>query len=935
MALISITAGQVLLLRWVAQCSINVDTIGGKRIPLQSRTAFNFYILTNSSKLASLGDLSFRASFGSIFKKTEIVKVIESLTTKAFLMRVNLAESDLKWNFSLEIEVTFPFRLHPALTSWTRVSKVLTSTLQRDGKLPIDLKFIICTRMSPRGHIGYPKAIFASSALLKGYTPFVDKYIVSTGVKAVNLDLDDCESAMWGAYDYDADSDFDEDDGDKDTMDIDAALVPHTTEFNYPNRQLAYDERISSVHPSQGPSSYPPESPPRTVSPSLSMVDTLDPPPEEDIAEPLDRPLSSVLTDYGDQNHEAEVQGVERFGSVWHVNDAAYRTWKTLLAYLYTREISFASLKSNETPRIVTTDACSPKSMYRLAVKANLDGLQELAFENLRSQLTPSNIIAEVFSKFSGQHTKILDMEVKYLVDNFADPLVYPQWQKKMAEVGRGECPHGTEVMNRVILLTLLKGQSTTDVNTKYYLVPNAHGETPGTNHGENSRYKQPIDVSSDTFRSGHYKYLQVFQLYKLPIVFVDLRLRFNLWRTVDNQYATITFVPFQLSSLVQNTPPTFPLMSTTHLTAYNDVLNGELRPANPELIISSESSLWRRFKRGELFEFDCSQRHVKLEGIEFSDVDQMVHLLFCLKSFKRLSITRVKFSTNPDSNSVRYHRGGIEHLCVDSRDCDIARPSLIRILQCLPSLTSLEFFNVVFPPVYTVSYSSDWDTLPLSHRAKPKTLTISTVEPINFRATLTCIHDTLNLQDLRVLQLKVNSSASRDDYNSCRQLFELSELLEGSENLRSLDIRFQLERIRLSLQHPSLFLYPQDCSLVQPTSVCAAFLSHILHIPGGTSSLFPQNPRMRRSLSLFRIRATSTHPDCAPAPTTIDPASFKTLATARRPKPILDLIRHPSRHGQLRKALTPIVAPGRILDAQGEQMGLDYAGVPGNPNRG
>ncbi len=37
----------------------------------------------------------------------------------------------------------------------------------------------------------------------------------------------------------------------------------------------------------------------------------------------------------------------------------------------------------------------------------------------------------------------------------FADPLVCPQWQKKMAEVDRGECPHGTEVMNRVMFLTL------------------------------------------------------------------------------------------------------------------------------------------------------------------------------------------------------------------------------------------------------------------------------------------------------------------------------------------------------------------------------------------------------------------------------------------------------------------------------------------------
>ncbi|KAK0502101.1 hypothetical protein EDD18DRAFT_1346670 [Armillaria luteobubalina] len=265
------------------------------------------------------------------------------------------------------------------------------------------------------GHIGNPKAIFASSTLLEGYTPFVDKYINNTGAKTVSLDLDDCESGTWSAYGYDTDSDFDEDDGDQDTMDIDATLAPHTSDFVYANHQRAYGVSYSSVLPPQTP-------PTMTSSPVLRA---------------------------------------ERFGSVWYINDAAYRTWKALLAYLYTREISFASLKSNGNLRI-TIDACSPKSMYRLAVKANLDGLQELAFENLRSQLTPGNVIAEVFSKFSGQHTKILDMEVKYLVDNFSDPLVYPQWQKKMAEVGRGECPHGTEVMNRVMCLMLLKGQSTT-----------------------------------------------------------------------------------------------------------------------------------------------------------------------------------------------------------------------------------------------------------------------------------------------------------------------------------------------------------------------------------------------------------------------------------------------------------------------------------------
>lgn len=210
------------------------------------------------------------------------------------------------------------------------------------------------------GHIGNPKAIFASSTLLEGYTPFVDKYINNTGAKTVSLDLDDCESGTWSAYGYDTDSDFDEDDGDQDTMDIDATLAPHTSDFVYANHQRAYGVSYSSVLPPQTP-------PTMTSSPVLRA---------------------------------------ERFRSVWYINDAAYRTWKALLAYFYTREISFASLKSNGNLRI-TIDACSPKSMYRLAVKANLDGLQELAFENLRSQLTPGNVIAEVFSKFSGQYVPI------------------------------------------------------------------------------------------------------------------------------------------------------------------------------------------------------------------------------------------------------------------------------------------------------------------------------------------------------------------------------------------------------------------------------------------------------------------------------------------------------------------------------------------------
>ncbi|KAK0452857.1 uncharacterized protein EV420DRAFT_1557065, partial [Desarmillaria tabescens] len=88
------------------------------------------------------------------------------------------------------ISITVPLQPNPALTSSHG-----TSHLHHDGKLPIDLKFIICMRISPRGLRG-PEAIFAGSTFLEGYTLFVDIYI-RTGVKAVNVDFDDCESAIW------------------------------------------------------------------------------------------------------------------------------------------------------------------------------------------------------------------------------------------------------------------------------------------------------------------------------------------------------------------------------------------------------------------------------------------------------------------------------------------------------------------------------------------------------------------------------------------------------------------------------------------------------------------------------------------------------------------------------------------------------------------
>ncbi|KAK0468588.1 hypothetical protein IW261DRAFT_1054264 [Armillaria novae-zelandiae] len=337
-------------------------------------------------------------------------------------------------------------------THWSRILKVMKSTLDNDGKLPIDLKFMVRTRMSPRRRIGQPKAIFASSVLLEGYTAYLDKYI-NTDTSLVDLDSDGHKDTEWDAYDYDGDSDFDFDDGDDDndadTEDLDAAMSA-TTDFDFEAFEPDSSDPPPLSTPTDWPSMITPGSPsqvfPLVVDTALLIGGS--------VSESSAGPSASRR----DDSRRMDAQRPVRLGTICHVKDTAYTTWKAFLAYLYTQEISFAPLMSSGTRRTTTNkDACSPKSMYRLAVKAGLDSLKDLAFENICSQLTPRNIVDEVFSKFTHRYSELLDIEVQYLVANFTDPVVYPLWERKMEEVGRGACPQGPSVVNRVMRLALLE----------------------------------------------------------------------------------------------------------------------------------------------------------------------------------------------------------------------------------------------------------------------------------------------------------------------------------------------------------------------------------------------------------------------------------------------------------------------------------------------
>jgi len=59
---------------------------------------------------------------------------------------------------------------------------------------------------------------------------------------------------------------------------------------------------------------------------------------------------------------------------------------------------------------------CSPKSMYRLAHKLQLEPLKQIAFKELQKNLKNENILTEVLSKFTSRYPEVREMETSFLL---------------------------------------------------------------------------------------------------------------------------------------------------------------------------------------------------------------------------------------------------------------------------------------------------------------------------------------------------------------------------------------------------------------------------------------------------------------------------------------------------------------------------------------
>ncbi|KAK0214367.1 hypothetical protein IW262DRAFT_1466108 [Armillaria fumosa] len=191
---------------------------------------------------------------------------------------------------------------------------------------------------------------------------------------------------------------------------------------------------------------------------------------EVDIDEPVDIQAGDYSYDadsdlesddgYDDDAHRSSNRGSQssasiktrpRLGRVCVLKDIAYKTFKALLVYLYAEDIIFTSIKSKTSPPSNFGPGCSPKSMYRLADMINHEPLKKLALANLQTQLTKENICSELFSEFTSWYPEVLNMEVKFTLEHWTDPVVQDNRKTMFKRLVDGQFPYAWPAFNAIM----------------------------------------------------------------------------------------------------------------------------------------------------------------------------------------------------------------------------------------------------------------------------------------------------------------------------------------------------------------------------------------------------------------------------------------------------------------------------------------------------
>ncbi|KXN83062.1 hypothetical protein AN958_01899 [Leucoagaricus sp. SymC.cos] len=350
----------------------------------------------------------------------------ESLTHEKRLDGVSVHSNQLigsfkepsKYRGRVNIEITLTFNDSDGLSFPTTPTANTTEALRNslDTASFIDSKFyLFSSRIKGRPGPARPRAVFARSELLKDSSSYM-RDLLSSHVSSTPCNLrDEIQTEInkldAGAFDYDDDSDLDDDDRDEGD---DRPMNASTAKQNGPQ--------------------------PSSVKASV-----------------FDNEPTSKHTKSNSYYHD---------GRAFAINGIAYKTWKAFIFYIYTNDIHFNKLKSlkssvsEETNDLMKSNhvGCSPKSMYRLADRANHPRLKTLARAAIANSLSQSNIITELFSVFTSRYEEIIELEVDFLLKNFTED-VANEFDDMLQDMVSGSLPHCFRVL--AFTLRRLRGGST------------------------------------------------------------------------------------------------------------------------------------------------------------------------------------------------------------------------------------------------------------------------------------------------------------------------------------------------------------------------------------------------------------------------------------------------------------------------------------------
>ncbi|KAF9778322.1 hypothetical protein BJ322DRAFT_493551 [Thelephora terrestris] len=220
----------------------------------------------------------------------------------------------------------------------------------------VDTKIILFTRRDTSGRVYGPKALYASSHVLKS-VPYFNDLLFGNFSEAELRNLDDGfgdYETIAENYGYDSDSDLEDDEDEKPS-----------------SSSLASDELRAA---------------------------------------PSHRPASEGSC-Y--ENHSE----LDNQGKIVKIPDMAFVTFQAFIFYLYTGQIQFAPLgprenRSSRTAEAQTTindkiPSPSPKSIYRLADKYDTPALKDLALNHIRCEIKNCDILEETFSEFTSRYEDI------------------------------------------------------------------------------------------------------------------------------------------------------------------------------------------------------------------------------------------------------------------------------------------------------------------------------------------------------------------------------------------------------------------------------------------------------------------------------------------------------------------------------------------------